>query len=251
MNDYRKPVVIGHEAELALLDFELLEIPQGGLHCGYHDGQEAVLVLLDGACRVRVGKWEATGQRAGVFDEQATAFYVPVGECYEVTATRESQVAVCLARASGKRSPFVVRPSDVRGRTVGRGQYERMVYDIVGTDAEAERILVGETINPPGNWSSFPPHKHDVEEAGVEAQMEEIYYFRVDPPQGFGFQRLYSEDRTLDTAIVVMDGMRVNIPFGYHPVCVMPGYRLYYLWFMGGKGRELRPRTQEKYAGLL
>ena len=118
----------------------------------------------------------------------------------------------------------------------GRGTYAREVHDIFVRDPHARRLMVGETFNPPGHWSSFPPHKHDGRNG--EPFLEEVYYFRVDPPHGFGHQMLYTEDGESVTH-QVRDGDAVLLPYGYHPVSSPPGYALYYLWAMAGDERQL------------
>jgi 5-deoxy-glucuronate isomerase len=110
------------------------------------------------------------------------------------------------------------------------------VHDIFVTDPHAQRLMVGETFTPPGHWSSFPPHKHDGRDG--EPTLEELYYFRVDPPQGFGHQMLYTADGEVVTH-AVKDGDAVLLPYGYHPVSAPPGYTLYYLWAMAGAERRL------------
>jgi 5-deoxy-glucuronate isomerase len=112
----------------------------------------------------------------------------------------------------------------------------------------AKKLLVGETYNIPGGWSSYPPHKHDVYSPGEEVCLEEIYHFRIDPPQGFGFQRIYSPERDLDEAYSIENGDTVIIPCGYHPVAAAPGYTLYYLWGLAGEKREMRPREDPGHA---
>jgi 5-deoxy-glucuronate isomerase len=118
----------------------------------------------------------------------------------------------------------------------GRDIYAREVHDIFVTDGHAQRLMVGETFNPPGHWSSFPPHKHDGRDG--EPVLEEVYYFRIAPSQGFGQQMLYTADGEC-VAHVVRDGDAVLLPYGYHPVSSPPGYRLYYLWAMAGAERRL------------
>ena len=122
------------------------------------------------------------------------------------------------------------------------------MYDIIYEEnVAAGRLVLGETINPPGNWSSAPPHKHDADDPPNEAELEEIYFFKVEPRQGFGIQRLYNK-RDFDVAYTLKDGDAVAIPEGYHPVVAGPGYRLYYLWFLAGRGRRLHPRTDPDHA---
>jgi 5-deoxy-glucuronate isomerase len=110
------------------------------------------------------------------------------------------------------------------------------VHDIFVRDTHARRLMVGETFNPAGHWSSFPPHKHDGRNG--EPRLEEVYYFRIDPAQGFGHQLLYTNDGESVTH-QVRDGDTVLLPYGYHPVSSPPGYRLYYLWAMAGEVRQL------------
>ena len=106
--------------------------------------------------------------------------------------------------------------------------------------------MVGETINPPGNWSSYPPHKHDRHAPPDEVALEELYYYRFKPETGFGVQLIY-DDRD-ETARIVRDGDVVAIPSGYHPVVAAPGYSLYYLWVMAGEGRMLAPYFDPTHA---
>jgi 5-deoxy-glucuronate isomerase len=130
----------------------------------------------------------------------------------------------------------ITTPAEVEGVARGRGSYSREVHNLFVTDGHARRLMIGETFNPPGNWSSYPPHKHDGRDG--EPKLEEVYYFRLDPPQGFGQQMLYTADGESVTH-AVRDGDAVLLPYGYHPVSAPPGYRLYYLWGMAGEQRKL------------
>ena len=110
------------------------------------------------------------------------------------------------------------------------------MHDVIADTVHAQRLLVGETFNEPGQWSSFPPHKHDGTDG--EPALEEVYYYRFDKPDGFGFQGLYTSDGD-ERAVLLRHGAIVGIPGGYHPVCAAPGYRLYYLWALVGNERKL------------
>jgi 5-deoxy-glucuronate isomerase len=110
------------------------------------------------------------------------------------------------------------------------------VHDVIADAVPARHLLVGETFNEPGQWSSFPPHKHDGGDG--EPALEEVYYYRFDRPDGFGFQGLYETDGVAE-AVFLKHGTIVGIPRGYHPVCAAPGYRLYYLWALVGDPRQL------------
>jgi len=120
------------------------------------------------------------------------------------------------------------------------------VRTILGPEHEAGRLLVGETINPPGNWSSYPPHKHDEHRPPLEVQLEEVYLFKVDPPGGFGVQLRYDDDG--EDVRTVRDGDVAVITSGYHPVVAAPGYSLYYLWVRAGNGRVMAPFLQPQHA---
>jgi 5-deoxy-glucuronate isomerase len=199
-------------------------------------GEETIIVLQDGR-----GVFEAAGRtwnvsRSGVFTDRATALYLPPNTPLRVTATTDLEAVLVSAETAEGAEPVLVRSDDVRVNARGRGNYAREVHDIFVTDPHARRLMVGETFNPPGNWSSYPPHKHDGKNG--EPVLEEIYYYRVDPPQGFGHQMQYSADGECVTH-VVRDGDAVLLPYGYHPVSAPPGYRLYYLWAIAGVERRL------------
>jgi len=206
---------------------------------------EWTVVVLSGSIRAYVAEAELTtgplGSRAGVFDGPASAVYLPPGAEGHIEAVTPARLAVAQALSDEGAEPTVITPDQVRPKTVGAQNWEREVHDIVDERLPAGRLLVGETFNRPGCWSSYPPHRHDEDRPPVEANLEEIYFFQVDPPQGFGFQRVYTDDRDLDESYAVEHGDVVVLPRGYHPVAAAPGYRVYYLWLMAGTGRTMRP----------
>lgn len=210
---------------------------------------ETALVILAGRCDIAAGerRWTGLGERRDVFSGRATAVFVPTGTPYEIEADAGVEIALCRAVAPVGGEPFVVRPEETRARLVGRDTWRREVVDIIGEAQPAQRLVLGETYNEPGGWSSYVPHKHDVDAPPDEARMQEIYHYRLQPGQGFGLQRIYSPESDLDVAFAVQEGDSAFIPFGYHPVVAAGGYRLYYLWFLGGTGRTLRPREDERH----
>jgi 5-deoxy-glucuronate isomerase len=165
--------------------------------------------------------------------------YLPIESTFKVinTGTEELHAALCGTPSPTNYEPLMVQPNEVWARAVGQDNWHREVHDIVVKNAEGRvhRIIVGETFNDPGNWSSYPPHKHDHFEQGVEANMEEVYYYRLNPAQGFGVQSIYTNDGSRNEAYRVQDGDTFLVPGGYHPVCAGGGYRLYYLWMMAGE----------------
>ena len=134
----------------------------------------------------------------------------------------------------------------MRLRKAGKDNFKRDVYDIVDERIKAEHIVVGETINEKGNWSSYPPHKHDRDNLPLESKQEELYFFKLEPPDGFGVIRLYNKKS--DKIFTIKNNDVIAIPRGYHPVGVIPGYRIYYLWILAGKKRILKPSDDPKYS---
>jgi 5-deoxy-glucuronate isomerase len=199
-------------------------------------GEETIVVLQEGRGTFAVNGHAWPVARAGVFTDRATALYLPPGATLTVAATTPLEAVLVSAATNEGGEPALVAPADVRVNPRGKGSYAREVHDIFVTDPHARRLMVGETFNPPGNWSSYPPHKHDGRDG--EPTLEEVYYFRIDPPQGFGHQMLYTADGESVTH-TVRDGDAVLLPYGYHPVSAAPGYRLYYLWAIAGEQRKL------------
>ncbi|MDR7434140.1 MAG: 5-deoxy-glucuronate isomerase [Armatimonadota bacterium] len=211
--------------------------------------RELVMVLQSGDCEVHTEGFSAPLRRKSVFSEKASAVYLPPGVPFTVHARGSSQLVLASAPAHTGPMPTIIGPDAVRVREVGRENWQREVHDIVSMDFPAERLLVGETYNPPGNWSSYPPHKHDMDRGEEETAMEEAYLFRIDPPHGFGLQCLYSGDGREEVYIV--RNLSAVALSGYHPVVAAPGYRLYYLWAMAGRRRKLIPHIEEAHAWIL
>ena len=214
-----------------------LQLPAGGEERYLNPDEETVLVLQDGE-----GTLSAAGEtwhvrRKNVFAERATALYLPPGIELAVKADLPLEAILISATAvnpNGK--PVLAGPDDVVVNQRGKGHYTREVHDIFVRDPYVRRLMVGETFNPPGHWSSYPPHKHDGRNG--EPRIEEVYHYRVDPPNGFGNQMIYTSDGESVTH-QVHDGDAVLVPYGYHPVSAAPGYRLYYLWGMAGEERRM------------
>jgi 5-deoxy-glucuronate isomerase len=210
------------------------------------EGYETVIVLLKGKATVAAeGRtWSGLGGRDSVFQGKATAVYVPCRSSFEIRAETALEAAICMVKAEHRFEPFVIRPEEVVVHKRGKDAWQREVHDIVADNAEGRvhRVVLGETFNEPGQWSSYPPHKHDGEHAPEEPHFEEVYYYQVDPEQGFGVQLHYTKDGTIDDAYIIRPGDSFAIDKGYHPVAAAGGYRVYYLWFMAGRtGRKLLP----------
>ncbi len=225
----------------AHLELERVALDSGERVDRDEPGRESVVVILSGRCSVVVGTDVHELSRESVFAEKASAVYVPAGRTFSIEASTSAEIVVCCGEAAVSGEPMRIDGESVACRSVGRAAYQRRVCDIVGLDVPAQHLVLGETYNEPGKWSSFPPHKHDEDRLPVEAAMEEIYLFKVDPVEGFGLQRLYSPKDGYDRAVVLRDNAMVTIPEGYHPVGAAPGCSLYYLWVLWGERRELAP----------
>ena len=211
---------------------------------------EAVLVFLSGRCRLRVNgeQYPVVGGRRSVFEGNAWSLYAPNGTQVEIEVLDEAEVAVSKTRVTTDAMPKLIPPEEVNVRDVGVWNWRRDVKDIVDKRTPAARLLVGETINPPGNWSSWPPHKHDVHDPPGEVDLEEIYYYKVNRPEGYAIQRVYTRDRRIDQTLTVRDGELVLIPEGYHPVVAAHGYDVYYLNALAGSARSMAASDDPDYA---
>jgi 5-deoxy-glucuronate isomerase len=199
---------------------------------------EVALVVLGGRCSVEAEgeRWELGG-RAFVFDGMPWALYLPRDTAYRVDG--DAAVAICGARCERRREPVLVRPDDVEIEVRGAGNATRQINHIVKPEFPAERLLVVEVFTPAGNWSSYPPHKHDEDNPPGEVVLEETYYFRTAAPEAFAVQRLYSPRHGLDVTETVRDGDLMLVPWGYHTTAAAHGYDLYYLNALAGNRRSM------------
>ncbi len=221
--------------------FKVLRLAPGQFHDGGEAGREACIVILTGTADVEVAarNFGEVGGRSSVFeDAPPAAVYAPAGATYTVRALSAAEVAIGSAPAEGSGEPRLIDPSRMSQEVRGKGTNQRYVRNILPETEPAESLLVVEVITPGGHWSSYPPHKHDTATEGEETALEETYYHRLDPPQGFAVQRIYTDDRSIDETVAVEDGDVVMIPRGYHPVGAPHGYDLYYLNVMAGPRRQ-------------
>ena len=199
-------------------------------------GEETILVLQEGRGTLATSELTRTVSRSSVFTERATALCLPPGVTLTVTADTDLEAILVSAPSNDAGNVAVIGPDEVKVNPRGKDIYAREVHDLFVRDPHAKRLMVGETFNPPGHWSSFPPHKHDGRNG--EPFLEEVYHYRVSPANGFGHQMLYTSDGESVTH-QVRDGDAVLLPYGYHPVSAPPGYALYYLWALAGDERQL------------
>jgi 5-deoxy-glucuronate isomerase len=220
--------------------FEVYRLGQGDRLERSTGGRELCIVMLSGRADVLCGEkaWRDVGSRDSVFAGAPDAVYIPAGSSVAVEAKTELELALCWAPAAPGGEPALLPAAGVRPFKRGSGRTERTIHNILMEDRPAESLLVTEVFTPAGNWSSYPPHKHDTDDPPRETYLEETYYHRTARPDGFAVQLVYTDDRILDEAIQVRDGDVVLIPRGYHPVVAGPGYDLYYLNVMAGPTRR-------------
>lgn len=216
--------------------------------------REVCLVLVSGTATIQAGDetFAKIGKRQSPFDGLPTSVYVPADNKWTATADTDVELAVCSAPGQGGiLSPRLIGPEACSQETRGTGTNTRHVTNILSENEPAESLLVVEVITPGGNWSSYPPHKHDRDAFPEETQLEETYYHRTNPPQGFAFQRVYTDDRSLDETMLVSNGDCVLVPRGYHPVGASHGYDLYYLNVMAGPKRVWRFKNDPAHEWMV
>jgi len=216
--------------------------------------RESCIVVLTGTVDVRAGDLACSGigARASVFEERSPhAVYVPPRVEYTVTARDAAEIAIGTAPAEGTLPPRLIEPATMKRLVRGKDANTRYVCDILPETEPAESLLVVEVLTPSGHSSSYPPHKHDTDALPGESFLEETYYHRIDPPQGFVFQRVYTDDRSEDASFAVENHDVVIVPRGYHPVCVPYGYRSYYLNVMAGPRRVWSFRNDPRHEWML
>ncbi len=221
---------LGH---LVLADGERFEAATGG--------REFLAVVLGGkATFTAAGRTFAqVGGRANVFSGKPHSVYLPRQCSYTIAAQGALQVALVSAPSDLDTDPYVIAPDRVATGMWGAANFSRGFHQILTLasqpDLPAARLVVGETFTPSGNWSTYPPHRHEHDDLPREACHEELYLFKVSPADGFGIARYYNDE--IDTGFIVHDNTVLMAPNGYHTVVSAPGYTTYYLWALAGSQR--------------
>ncbi len=227
-----------------LLDFTRLVLADGVTFTGDTGEREVLMVIFGGHCSVKVGTvpFYNLGQRPNPFAGKPYAVYFPAGSSYTITAEGFLDAGLCSAPSELRTEPYVIAPDRVVQVESGAANFSRTLFNILTSssqpDLPAARLIVGETMVPSGNWSTYPPHKHEIDNLPHEAYHEEMYYFRLNPPEGFGICRHYSAERGFDNCYTIKDSTIFMAPYGYHTTCSAPGYATYFLWFLAGTQRS-------------
>jgi 5-deoxy-glucuronate isomerase len=207
------------------------------------------------------GEWHGIGGRAGVFSGPAHALYLPRRTDFTLTAEEGGEYAVTWAPTDQDHDPWLIRPEEVPISIRGGDNVSRQINDLLPPGSPVHRLVLVEVYTPGGNWSSYPGHKHDVHVVDaqgrlVEADLEEVYFYKLDRPEGYAYQRVYTDERSplhqagypIDALVCAEDNCAVLVPEGYHPVVSAPGYTTYYLNVLAGSAQSLANQDDPRYS---
>jgi len=222
------------------MSFFVRRLLPGEHYQAHTDGEEAAFVLLGGTCLADWGNGEQKiGKRKNVFDGFPYTLYLPCGGQVKFKAESACEIAECRVPSQARLEAKLVTPSEVVSNLRGGGNVSRQIVDIITPAFPADKLIVIEVYTPGGNWSSYPPHKHDVHDPPREVDLDEIYYYRMRQADAFAFQHLYSGQHAGERTLKARDGDVVLVHSGFHPVVAGPGYDVYYLNFLAGTSRTL------------
>jgi 5-deoxy-glucuronate isomerase len=225
-----------------LLDYNFLKLGAGEGHAANSGNREILAVILGGKADFTVGgtTFQSVGGRPNVFAGKPHSVYIPAGVDFSIKAESSVEIGLPSAPSDEDIEPYVIAPAQVANGIWGAANFKRYFHQILTLAAQPElparRLIVGETFTPSGNWSTYPPHKHQVDNLPHEAFHEEMYYFRVSPTDGFGICHYYTEDGEIEN-FTIRDNSIHMMNKGFHTVVSAPGYTTYYLWFLAGNQR--------------
>ena len=233
------------------MSFFVRRLGSGEVYRTTTNGEEAVFVLLGGTCQADWGQGaKRIGKRKNVFDGFPYALYLPTGNQVTFTAETVCEIAECRVPSHAVLAPKLITPADVATSLRGGGNASRQIVDLMTPAFPADKLMVVEVYTPGGNWSSYPPHKHDVHNPPTEVDLDEIYYYRMNQPNAFAFQHLYSGQNAADRTVKTRDGDVVLVRSGFHPVVAGPGYDIYYLNFLAGSSRAMQVTEDPQHVWL-
>lgn len=236
------------------IGFEVYTLAKGENLRKKTGGNEVCIVILSGKLHLQTKEetWKEIGERMNVFEKTPPfSIYIPNDDHYEIEAITDIEIAVCSAPGKGTYPARLILPERVGVEHKGAGNIARQVHNILPEHEPADHLLVVEVFTPEGNWSSYPPHKHDQDNLPHESYLEETYYHKVNPEQGFVLQRVYTDDLSLDETMAVRDSSAVLVPKGYHPVSAPPGYEIYYLNVMAGPVRTWKFHNNAEHEWVM
>ena len=243
INKFQVKPVNGHQVVLesgkndSWLGLEILRLSPGERWESHSKDDEVALVPFGGRFSVKISgpqeaQWQGVGSRPDIFSGSPFVVYVPRSSQYTVTAETKLELALAKAPCNADRAPTLVKPEEVKVVSSGVANWRRDVRLVIAPGSPiSQRLIIGETLNPPGNWSGVPPHKHD-EITGVENILEEFYLFKVKPASGYGVQLGYKDGKE-ESYILHNDDVYL-MENGYHPTVAAPGTTLCYFWVLSG-----------------
>ena len=242
-----------HSAGWDFISFQARRLNMGNKWSFNSSENELAIVILSGAISVNSnrGTWQSI-ERENVWTSAGTALYLPRRSEFTITAARDSEFAVTWVPTDEDHEPWLIQPQNVPISIRGGDNVSRQINDLLPPGSPVHRLILVEVYTPSGNWSSYPPHKHDVhieDEVGnlVEADLEEVYFYKIDKPEGYAYQRVYTDENSplqqagypIDALVKAQNNCAVLIPEGYHPVVSAPGYTTYYLNVLAGSAQSL------------
>ena len=255
--------VTPEQAGWKFINFEVRCLAAGQSHTTDSGNCELALVMLSGAVSVtsNVGEWHHVGRRASVFAGLPHALYLPRRTRFTVGAQTDAEFALAWAPADRDHPARLIQPSDVTTEIRGGDHCTRQINNIIPPGFDCQRLVVVEVYTPGGNWSSYPPHKHDVHKTDArgnvtEADLEEVYFYKFDRPEGYAYQRIYTDPESplhrggapIDALVLARENDTVLVPEGYHPVASPPGYTTYYLNVLAGSAQSLANSEDPRFA---
>lgn len=245
------------------ITFEARRLAQGETYADDSGDCELALVVLSGVIGLEAGgnRWRDVGERDSVFTGLPYAIYLPRRTAFAATAQTDAEIALAWAPTDRDYPARLIRPADVTVEIRGGDQATRQINNIIPPGFDCHRLVVVEVYTPGGNWSSYPPHKHDVHKTDadgriLEADLEEVYFYKFDRPEGYAYQRIYTDAESplhragmpIDAVVVAQHNDVVLVPEGYHPVASPPGYTTYYLNVLAGSAQSLANSEDPRFA---
>jgi 5-deoxy-glucuronate isomerase len=231
------------------MSFFVRRLQPGDAYQTCTEQEEAVFVILGGTCRADWGRGlRDLGKRKNVFDGLPYTLYLPAHSSVAFSAETTCEIAECRVPSEAHLEPKLITPNDVMSSLRGGGNVSRQIVDVIPPSFPADKLIAIEVYTPGGNWSSYPPHKHDVHNPPAEVDLDEIYYFRTLHPEAFAFQHLYGGNYS--GTLKPRDGDVVLVHSGYHTVVAGPGYDVYYLNFLAGSSRTMAVTDDQEHAWI-
>jgi len=233
-------IVKKNDMGLKLMEFGLIKLRKDEEYGAFNGDNETALIVLGGCCEIKGDDFlfENVGGRKDVFSGKPHAVYIPRQSRYKIKALSDLEIAWTESPSSLASKPRHIRPEQMKDVSLGKNNFSRTAQMIIDDSFNSNHFFIGEAQVPSGNWASYPPHRHDFDNLPEEVDMEEIYFFRFNPAQGFGIQKIYNDSNTIDETYTIRNNDTLGIPEGYHPVVCAPGYTMYYLWIMTGENRK-------------